>query len=246
MEHLKLRDSKRLLTHEPYPINEIPEKVIKLIGKKLIYMMCVGYKDLTGDDWGNVFAEAIGGEHLQSPIGIADVVYNKMAWSMKTVKTTNPHRDDASVRLISGRCSPDYSYGITDPHEDIQKTGRAVLNIWNERVNIAHDYYNPIRTSILVRSNDMLKYSLFEEENHRFIVNQYQWKENSNGNLIGIDIETGETRFTWQPHGSQFTIHTKVPKNAVKFKIKQPPMLDVEQTLRQINYDDNWVEILGI
>lgn len=246
MEHPKLRDSKRLLTHEPYPINEIPEKVIKLIGKKLIYMMCVGYKDLTGDDWGNVFAEAIGGEHLQSPIGIADVVYNKMAWSMKTVKTTNPHRDDASVRLISGRCSPDYSYGITDPHEDIQKTGRAVLNIWNERVNIAHDYYNPIRTSILVRSNDMLEYSLFEEENHRFIVNQYQWKENNNGNLIGVDIETGETRFTWQPHGSQFTIHTKVPQNSVKFKIKQPPMLDVEKTLRQINYDDCWVEIIGI
>lgn len=33
MEHPKLRDSKRLLTHEPYPLNEIPEKIITEIGK---------------------------------------------------------------------------------------------------------------------------------------------------------------------------------------------------------------------
>ena len=83
MEHPKLRDSKRLLTHEPYPINEIPESVIKLIGKKFVYMLCVGYKDLTGDDWGNVYAEAIGGEHLQSPVGIADVVFDKIKQSVR-------------------------------------------------------------------------------------------------------------------------------------------------------------------
>ena len=64
MKHPKLRDSKRLLTREPYPINEIPENIIKLIGKRFVYMLCVGYKDLSGDDWGNVFANYIGGEHL--------------------------------------------------------------------------------------------------------------------------------------------------------------------------------------
>lgn len=244
MKHPKLRDSKKLLTREPYPINEIPEEVIKKIGRKFVYMLCVGHKDLTGDDWGNVFAEAIGGTHLQSPVGIADVVFDKMAWSMKTVKKDNPHSGSNSIRLISGRCSPDYSYGINDPHEDIQKTGRAVLNIWNERVNIAQDYYNPLRTSILIRSKDLLSYTLFEEENHRYVASNYRWEENTNGNLIGIDIETGLTCFTWQPHGSQFTIHTSIPQNAVRFKIKQPPKLDVEDTLKQINYDDDWIEIL--
>ena len=102
---------------------------------------------------------------------------------MKTVKLTNPHRDEAAIRLISGRCSPDYSYGITDPHEDIEKTGRAVLNIWNERVNIAQDYYNPLRTSVLVRSADLLTYSLFEEENHRYVANQYRANSVSLGSL---------------------------------------------------------------
>lgn len=244
MEHPKLRDSKRLLTREPYPINEIPEEVIKKIGRKFVYMLCVGYKDLTGDDWGNVFAEVIGGEHLQKPVGIADVTFDKMAWSMKTVKKKNPHRSNASIRLISGRCSPDYSYGINNPHEDIEATGCAVLNIWNERVNIAQDYYNPLRTSILVRSEDMLSFTLFEEENHRYAASSFRWEENKDNNLEGFDLETGEKRFTWQPHGSQFTIHTKVPTNAVKFKIKQPPKLDIEDTLKQINFSDDWVEIL--
>ena len=38
MKHPRLRDSKRLLTYEPYPLNEIPETVIKEIGKKFVYM----------------------------------------------------------------------------------------------------------------------------------------------------------------------------------------------------------------
>lgn len=163
---------------------------------------------------------------------------------MKTVKKDNPHNTSLSLRLISGRCSPDYSYNISDPHKDIEATGRAVLNIWNERVNIAQDYYNPLRTSILVRSDDLLTYSLFEEENHRFVASNYRWEENKNGNLEGFNIETGDKCFTWQPHGSQFTIHTNFPTNVVKFKIKQPPKLDVEETLKQINFSDDWIEIL--
>lgn len=244
MDHPKLKDSKRLVTKELYALNEIPEDIIKAIGKKFIYMLCVGYKDISGDDWGNVFAEAIGGVHLQSPVGIADVTYKKMAWSIKTVKHNNPHKPNASIRLISGRCSPDYSYGITDPHDNIEKTGRAVLNIWNERVNIAQDYYNPVRTLILVRSDDLLTFSLFEEENHRFIASSYRWKENKNNNLEGYEIETGNKKFTWQPHGSQFTIHTKIPQNAIKFKIKHPPKLDIEKTLQQIDFNYDWIEIL--
>ena len=244
MKHPRLRDSKRLLTNEPYPINEIPEQVVKEIGKRLVYMLCIGRKDVTGDDWGNIFAESIHGEHLQSPIGIADVTFGKMAWSMKTVKHKHPQKEDTTIRLISGRCSPDYSYGITDPHEDIEKTGRAVINIWNERINLAYDYYNPLRTSVLVRSEDMLSFSLFEEENRRYISSAYHWEENRNGNLIAINIETGQQAFTWQPHGSQFTIHTQIPKNAIKFRIKQPPKLDMEETLRQVQFNDNWVEIL--
>mgnify|MGYP001405559408 FL=1 len=212
------------------------------IASHLIYLICIGRKDISGSDWGDALAEAVGGRHLDAPVGIADVVKDKMAWSVKTVKNNEPF-NARSVRLISGRCSPDYSYGITDPHEDIQKTGRAVLGIWNERVNIAHDSYNPVRTTVLIRSYDMLSYCIFEEENQRYRTSDYTWEVNSNGNLIGTDAETGEQCFTWQPHGSQFTIHTKVPSNAIKFTIKQPPILQKDITLNNIGFDKSWINI---
>ena len=243
MNHPRLRDGKKLLTSEPYPMNEIPDDLIVKIGGYLVHLLYIGRKDITGADWGDAFSDAIGGKHLDSPVGIADVVLGKMAWSMKTVKNSTPF-NSRIVRLISGRCSPDYSYGITDPHVDIQETGRAVLGIWNERINLAQDEYNPVRTSVLVRSNDLLSYTLFEEDNHRFRTSDYKWEVNSNGNLIGKHIETEETCFTWQPHGSQFTIHTHVPENAVKFTIKRPPMLTKDDILEAINFDESWVEII--
>lgn len=242
MEHPRLRDSKRLQTSEPYPINELPDDLVVSIGGHLVHLLYIGRKDISGADWGDAFASAIGGEHLDSPVGIADVLLGKMAWSMKTVKNARPFTA-STVRLISGRCSPDYSYGITDPHADIQRTGRAVLGIWNERINIAQDNYNPVRTSVLIRSNDLLSYCLFEEDNHRYLTSDYVWEANANGNLIGKHIATGETRFTWQPHGSQFTIHTRVPENAVKFTIKQPPLLTKEDILQAIGFDASWVNI---
>ena len=162
---------------------------------------------------------------------------------MKTVKSQNPF-NAKSIRLISGRCSPDYSYGITDPHVDVQRTGEAVLGIWNERVNIATDHYSQVRTSILVRSYDLQSYVLFEEDTGRFRTTDYHWTVNSNGNLIGLDSQNRQ-RFTWQPHGSQFTIHTIVPEEAVKFQISIPATrLNKDDVLDVIHYDDSWVRII--
>lgn len=236
----RLRDSGRRISRSPYNLNEIPNDIIVKLGGYLVYLIYAGRKDITGDDFGDAFAYALNGNHLASPLGIADVELDKLAWSAKTVKQNAPF-DAKSVRLISGRCSPDYSYGITDPHEDVQKTGTAVLNIWNERVNIAQDNYAAVRTAILIRSNDLLSYVLFEEENHRYRTSDYVWTTNKNGNLIGTSKETGEHCFTWQPHGSQFTIHTSVPESAKRFKLKKPPTIDAQGVLKNLNFDESWI-----
>ena len=242
-EHPKLRDGRKMVTSELYPLNEVPDDIIISVAGYFTYLLYMGRKDISGTDWGDAFAQAIGGVHLDSPVGIADVVKGKMAWSMKTVKTTNP-LGAKNVRLISGRCSPDYSYGITNPHEDISKTGRAVVGIWNERINLAMDYYNPVRSLVLLRSSDCLSFCLFEEEIHRYPSNDFTWETNSNGNLIAKSIESGLTAFTWQPHGSQFTIHCKVPVNAVRFTIQKPPIMSHEAILSSIHFDKSWVKII--
>ncbi len=238
----RLRDSKNLTSHELYALNVFPDDLIVKIGGYFVYLVYAGRKDISGSDWGDAFAEAIGGKHLDSPVGIADVVHGKNCWSMKTVKAPSPHTSK-SVRLISGRCSPDYSYGITDPHKDVQKTGEAVLGIWNERVNIATDHYSQVRTSVLIRSADLESYCLFEEETERYRTTDYHWEVNKNGNLVGLD-KSDRVCFTWQPHGSQFTIHAEVPDEAVRFRIKKPPAISKDTVLKSIDFDESWITIL--
>ena len=204
MKQPRLRDSRNLIL-ELYPINKVPIELINKFGADIVYMLYTGRHDLTGNDWGDIFAKAVNGEHLSKPIGIVDVAKDKTAWSMKTVKATNPF-NAKTVRLISGRCSPDYSYGIEDPHDDIQRTGEAVLSIWNSRVDIALNHYPRVRVCVLIRNNDMTSFSLYEEYLEHFNLSNYEWIENKNSNLEGINKHTGIKEFVWQPHGSQLVI----------------------------------------
>jgi len=243
MQRPKLRDNKAKKLYELYPIGEIPDDVIYTIGKWMTYYFAIGKSDIDGEDWGDVFAKAINGGHMNSPIGLADVVFEGMAWSVKSVKSDKPFAQER-IRVISGRCSPDYSYEISDPHEDIQKTGTAVLSIYNERINIAKDNYEPLRNSILIRNFNNLEFLLFEKEAKRFVTKDYVWEKNKNGNLRGVEAVSGKHLFTWQPHGSQFTINYEIPMSAKKFKIKRPKVLDFEKTMEHIGFDQSWVTIL--
>ena len=89
-QHPRLRDSKKLTTKELYPLNIFPESLITEIGGYFVYLLYIGRTDITGTDWGDAFAQAIKGTHLDSPVGIADVVLDKNCWSMKTVKESRP------------------------------------------------------------------------------------------------------------------------------------------------------------
>jgi hypothetical protein len=51
-------------------------------------------------------------------------------------------------------------------------------------------------------------------------------------------------KFTWQPHGSQFTIIEEVPKDRLAIKIRKPPELDKEAVLKALEFDASWVQII--
>ncbi len=72
----------------------------------------------------------------------------------------------------------------------------------------------------------------------------FVWELNKNGNFIGKKRENNKQLFTWQPHGSQFTIHYDIPESRTRFKVKRPETLDFNETLAQIGFDDSWVTIL--
>ena len=227
----------------PYPIGQIPDKVLVEISKQVVHRLGIGMGDITGDDFGTIFANSIEGDHRTRPIGIADVAWNGSGWSVKTVKSNNPFRM-RRVRLISGRNSPDYSLNIQNPRADIQATGRAVLAIWNARVNEALDEFDELRIVVFVRNIDTREFVIFEEDAQRFVPDDYEWRVNKSGNLEGFEKLSGIRRFTWQPHGSQFTIHREIPASSRHFSIvPDVPIVDPASVLAYVRYRDGWVNI---
>lgn len=240
MEEPRLRKANYKLD-VPYNFEDIPDSVLKTLAKLSVYRKAVGQEDISGNDFGDMFAEAIEGEHYSSPVGIVDVASGSCGWSVKTIKRSDPH-SATSTRLISGRNSPDYSYGISDPRADVAKTGEAVLSIWNHRVEESLQRFIQLRTVVLIRNFNELSFLIYEKETVSFPPEDYIWSVNNRGNFEGRDVATDEHRFVWQPSGSQFTIIDSVPDSARPFHISRSvEALDIDDLLSLIDYDDSWV-----
>jgi len=226
----------------PYLLGEFPDDVVINIGSQIVHRLAVGHANIAGDDFAGIFADAISGEHRAKPVGVTDITWDECSWSAKTIQASRPF-GQKKVRLISGRNSPDYSYGISNPLDDIQETGSAVLNIWNERVNRSFNVYSDLRVVVLIRNMATLQFVLFEYEAIRYPPANFKWELNRNGNLEGREKTTGEHVFTWQPHGSQFTVIKKVPGSAYKFRIRRNPgLVAPRHILRLIRFKPNWIE----
>lgn len=230
----------------PYLLGQIPDEVLMNIARQIVHRKGIGVGDLTGDDFGTIFAEAIGGTHRSRPLGVADVAWDGCAWSVKTVKINRPFTA-RRLKLISGRNSPDYSWGISNPRADIAATGRAVLSIWNARINEALDEYNELRVVVFARNMETREFTIFEEEARQFIPTDYEWRLNANRNMEGFDRTDGTRQFTWQFSGSQFSVYRQVPGSARRFSIvPNVPMVSVSDVLAAVRFNpDTWVHIHG-
>ncbi|GAB6011648.1 hypothetical protein [Viscerimonas tarda] len=228
-----------------FPLNEFSKDFPFLLGKELIYLLASkGKSELEGSDWENIFANCIGAEWKPSNVGLDDVVLGNTAWGAKTVKATKPS-EQKRVRLISGRNSPTYSYGEhIDTNANPNAIGELVLNIWNERVSSIREKFKHVRTVVLMKSNDLSEVVIFEFDTIRCDTELYNWEWNKNNNLIEIDRKTKEHKFTWQPHGSQFTIIEDVPERSLIIRIKQPEVLDKEQILQALGFEKSWITVI--
>ena len=227
-----------------FPLNEFPKEFPFLLGKELIYLLASkGKPELEGSEWESVFATCIGADWKPSNVGLDDVVMGNTAWGAKTVKATKPSTQK-KVRLISGRNSPNYSFGErSDQKAKADLIGKLVLDIWNERVSAIREKFKHLRTVVLLKSNDLSEVVVFEFDTIRYDYELYNWEWNKNGNLTGTNIKTNEHCFTWQPHGSQFTIVEEVPEKCLIIRIKQPEKLDKDAILKALGFDKSWVTV---
>lgn len=227
-----------------FPLNDFPKDFPILLGKEIIYLLATkGKSELEGSDWESIFACCIGAEWKPSNVGLDDVVMGNTAWGAKTVKSKHPSKQKR-IRLISGRNSPVYSYGERiDTSADPNLIGKHVLDIWNERVSAIREKYKHVRTIVLIKSSDLSEVVVFEFDTIRYDDELFKWEWNINKNLVGKEKKSGLHKFTWQPHGSQFTIVEEVPEKSLVIQVKQPPLLDKDKVLDTLGVDNSWITV---
>ncbi|MFC1771065.1 hypothetical protein ACFLZV_04170 [Candidatus Margulisiibacteriota bacterium] len=229
-----------------YRLNEFPKTFPLDLGIELIYLLSTrGTPRLEGSDWEEMFARLIKARWKPSNVGLDDIVKEQTAWGAKTVKNKRPSTV-SKIRLISGRNSPVYSFGDNEVSNcDPNELGKKVLSIWNERVASIRKLYKHVRTVVLIKSDNLLEAAIFEFETIIYVQNNFWWQWNERGNLEGFNKSRDQHLFTWQPHGSQFTIIETVPDKRLAIRIKQPPKIDHKSVLKSIKYDESWVEIIS-
>ncbi len=237
----KLRKVEKIVP--PYPLNRFPQNFAHEIGKQIIYTLATKSEpSIEGSDWERIFANAIGADWKPSNVGLDDIILKNCAWGAKTLKDKSPWKQK-KVRLISGRNSPVYSYGSTiDVSIEPTKLGGEILGIWNARVDSIRSKFEHARTVVLIKSQDLLNLTIFETELLRYDPVQVSWKWNKRGNLEGFIDQAHH--FTWQPHGSQFTIREDVPAQKLCLRLKAPEKVDEAQILEATGFDSSWIEIV--
>lgn len=223
----------------PYELNCFPKSFIEKFTEEIVYLHATKTPvSLEGEEWEQIFARCIHAEWKPSNVGLDDVQLENCCWSAKTVKSSR--RDlstQADVRLISGRNSPVYSYGESiGTDSDPNEIGKMVLEIWNERVSAIRQVFKFARTVVLVKGGEHDDFLIFETDTIRYDPELYHFAWNSRGNLEGYENSTQKHRFTWQPHGSQFTIIEDIPEERLHLKITIPQKVERKKILEAVGY----------
>lgn len=231
----------------PFDLNQFPKKFIETLAREIVYMRATkSAMSLEGNEWEQIFAECVGADWKPSNVGLDDVVLDNCCWGAKTVFGTTNLENQQSVRLICGRNSPTYSYGVDKiTSEDPNEIGRLVLEIWNERVSAVRQVFKFVRTVVLVKLKNYNNYLVFEFDTVRYDPELYSFEWNKRGNLEGYERNTKKHRFTWQPSGSQFTIIEDIPQKRLHISVKKPDKVDKDTILKAVNFDKTWYSVVS-
>ena len=82
----RLKDSKKSRQSDIHSLGEFPKKLIYEISKWIVYHFAVGNADISGENWGDIFAKGVNGSHLSSPVGLADVVWMRERGQLRVFK----------------------------------------------------------------------------------------------------------------------------------------------------------------
>ena len=165
----KLRNVNK--TMPPFELNKFPKAFIYSLGKELVYIMATkSTYSIEGWEWEEIFAKCVNAKWKPSNVGLDDIILDNCCWGAKTVIASAKNiLNQKSVRLISGRNSPAYSFGEDEIlKQDPNHIGQMVLSIWNERVSSVRQIYKFVRTVVLVKGQDFDEFMVFEFSTVRY------------------------------------------------------------------------------
>ena len=241
----KLRNVNKAIA--PYALNKFPDSFVEAFAREVVYMEATKKTmSLEGKEWEQIFAKCINAKWTPSNVGLDDIKLENCCWSAKTVSAGCKNiANQKTVRLISGRNSTFFSYGVEQGSKEApDRIGEMILGIWNERVSGIRQIFKFARTVVLVKAKDFRDYLIFETDTVRYEPELYVFSWNKNGNLEGWEKVSGEHKFTWQPSGSQFTVIEKIPEDRIHIQIKEIKKIDPETVLQAISYDKSWYKII--
>ncbi len=116
------------------------------------------------------------------------------------------------------------------------------MEVYNSLINEALKQHNDVQLLVFVHNLFLQEFTVYERALVPIPVNNIQWTKNKNHNLEGREGE--RHTFTWQPHGSQFTILENLPHGATKFGIsKHPQQLKNQDVLNAVGFGPDWIEM---
>ena len=204
------------------------------LGKDLTFLLATrGRLEIDNEEWARMLERATRAES-------SDRAIQRRARCFRVWHTFEIHH----VSLTNTLHLPmDFDKAVSECAADPSKLGAMILGAWNKSLSIICGF-DEERFSVLFAGMDSPCAVFFEVPIIPFEFSEYDWDWNEDDGLDGYVKGTGVQRFTWQPHGSQFTITTAIPDNRLKLRIRQPPRLDREEVLTQLKFDPSWVEIV--
>ena len=230
-----------------HPLNQLSRSTVNDLGRELAVFKLRGAPDLTGASFQTAWANALSGKSCAGSEGLDDVSLNGTGWSCKTVHIKNPLTSRAKVRLVVGRCSPEYSAGSTAGTALPEVTGEIVLSIFNARIANAISKYGDMRLVWCRRNFESMEFVVVEERLAEVVVGDYIWSKAKTGTLQGVHRGSGFKEWVWQPHGGQLSRLRPVPSGAARFRVNigvPVPLVPRDEILRRAGWDPSWVDLL--
>ena len=225
-----------------HPVGEIPDRVLDAVFADISVHQPLVDSSIDWRDWERAWAYATGGRRLGSNKRLVDVESGDISWSVKSMETG--FSPSGRVHAITSRLDVTKQRGVSDLLSDVNATGRAALEMWNEKIASEHSRSNDgglvssvldLRLIVIGRVNGTPNYVFHERKLLPENIASYLWSKNASGNIEGYVGK--EHRATFLLNGFKLVLQYDLRRTDPRVRYYPPKTMSVEEARKFRNYD---------